>query len=333
MSSKPIRRLSSALAAGSSVAKKPAASVKAAPPGDFVSIQNRAVLFDKLEEIANLANEATGADGIAIALGEDDQFVCRASLGFAPEIGVAVQPGQGICGQCLAESRLVLAQDLTGEVKSALAAPVVLNGKVQGLIAAFSFRGGAFAASHSDLLCCLASDIAQGLDSLDSIHLVTRESLEFVPPLDPDIQPSTRDERLAIIEAVTSSGVPATAPTTNPPQEREIEVSVNGESSTVALAELSAADAGNSEFHFMGYSENSDAVSYDLDEATVSQRPFRNHWDVVIILAAILIAALTFGIWLHHRHNQPYRPYTGQLANPPATLLSLSVFSSPLITD
>jgi hypothetical protein len=289
-------------------------------------------LFDKLEEIANLANEATGADGIAIALGEDDQFLCRASLGFAPEVGVAVRPGQGICGQCLAESRLVLAQDLTGEVKSALAAPVVLNGKVQGLIAAFSFRQGAFAASHSDLLCCLASDIAQGLESLDSIHLVTRESLEFVPPLDLDLQPSSRDERLAIIEAVTSPGLPATAPTTNPPQEAELEASPDTESSKVALAESSAVAAGDSEFHFMSYSEDSDAVSYDLDEATTSQRPFRNHWDVVIILAAILIAALTFGIWLHHRHNEPYRPYTGQLANPPGTSSPLVVLSSPLIT-
>jgi len=333
MSSKPIRHSNSVSLPEPPIAKKPAASVKEVPRGDFVSIHNRAVLFDKLEEIANLASEATGADGIAIALGEDDQFLCRASLGFAPEVGVAVQPGLGICGQCLAESRLVLAQDLTGEVKSALAAPVVLNGKVQGLIAAFSFREGAFAASHSDLLCCLASDIAQGLDSLDSIHLVTRESLEFVSPLDLDIQPSSRDERLAIIEAVTSLGSPGSAPTTNAPEETALEASADSESSRVALADLSVAAAGNSEFHFMGYSENSDTVSYDHDEATTSQRPFRNHWDVVIILAAILIAALTFGIWLRHRHNQPYRPYTGQLANPPATSLSLAVLSSPLITD
>src|SRR5512143_3716242 len=139
MSSRPIRHSGPATLPEPSTAKKPVASVKEAPRGDFVSIHSRAVLLDKLEEIANLANEATGADGVAVALREDDQFLCRASLGFAPEPGVAVQPGEGVCGQCLAESRLVLSQDLPGDVKSALAAPVVVDGKVQGLIAAFSF--------------------------------------------------------------------------------------------------------------------------------------------------------------------------------------------------
>ncbi len=312
MSSRPIRRSSSASLPESPVVKKPVASVKEAPRGDFVSIHSRAVLFDKLEEIANLANEATGADGVAIALREGEEFLCRASLGFAPEPGVAVQPGQGVCGQCLSESRLVLAQDLSGEVKSALAAPVVINGNVQGLIAAFSFRPGAFAASHSDLLCCLASDIAQGLDSLDSIHLVSRESLEFIPPKDLDIQPATRDERLAIIEAVTSPALPSSAPPINAPE-------VNAEQSLAEAAPSMTATA-NSAFHFTGYAEDCETVNCDFEEDTTFRRPFRNHWDVVIILAAILIAALTFGIWLRHRHNQPYQPYTGQLVNPPASL-------------
>src|SRR5512142_1235475 len=124
MSSRLIRRSNSASLPESPGPKKPVASVKEAPVGDFVSIHSPSVFLDKMDEIANLANEATGADGVAIALLEDDQFLCRASLGFAPEVGVEVQSGQGVCGQCLAESRLVLAQDLSGDVKSALAAPV-----------------------------------------------------------------------------------------------------------------------------------------------------------------------------------------------------------------
>ena len=326
MSSTPIRRSSSAPVPESPVAKKPVASVKEAPRGDFVSIHSRGVLLDKLEEIANLANEATGADGVAIALREGDEFLCRASLGFAPEVGVAVQPGQGVCGQCLAESRLVLAQDLPGEVKSALAAPVVMSGNVQGLIAAFSFRSGAFAASHSDLLCCLASDIAQGLDSLDSIHLVTPESLEFSPPKDPEVELISRDERLAIIEAVTSPALPASTAGIEPPETLLVEQSFANPAASVP-------GATNSEFHFLGYAEGSEIPRYDLDEDSTSHRPFRNHWDVVIILAAILIAALTFGIWLRHRHNQPYQPYTGQFTNPPATSLACYVHAPTLIPN
>ncbi|HEU5403610.1 MAG TPA: GAF domain-containing protein [Terriglobales bacterium] len=317
MSSTPIRRSGPAPTPDASAAKKPAASVRDVPRGDFVSIHSRSVLLDKLEEIANLANEATSADGVAIALREGDQYLCRASLGFAPELGVAVRPGEGTCGQCLAESRLVLAQDLPGEVKSALAAPVVVSGKVQGLIAVFSFRAGAFAASHSELLCCLASDIAEGLDSLDSIHLVTRESMEFAPHREPELQPTTRDERLAILEAVTAPSLPNFSP---------ILESSNAGVVEPVLQEPQATTVVDSGFHFMGYTEAT--ADCDFEEETVSRRPFRNHWDVVIILAAILIAALTFGIWLRHRQSQPYRPYTGQLTNPASASLALDVHES-----
>lgn len=320
MSSNPIRRSSSASVAESPVAKKPVASVKEAPRGDFVSIHSRSVLIDKLEEIANLANEATGADGVAIALIEGDQFLCRASLGFAPEVGVAVEPGQGVCGQCLAESRLVLAQDLTGEIKSALAAPVVMNGKVQGLIAAFSFRTGAFAASHSDLLCCLASDIAQGLDSLGSIHLVTTESFELAPAREPELQPRSREERLAIIEAVTS-------PLSGSAVDNSSDMRVTG--STILEPVPSVQSVSNLELHFTGYPDQEEAVDHDWDEGP-THRPFRNHWDIVVILAAILIAVLTFGIWLRHRHNTPY---TGQLTIRPATSLACDAHIPNLIPN
>ena len=311
MSSTPIRRSSSGSHPETSIAKKPATSVKDVPRGDFVSIHSRSVLQDKLEEIANLANEAMSADGVAIALREGDRFLCRASLGFAPEVGVAVQPGQGVCGQCLAESRLVLAQDLSGEVKSALAAPVVVGGKVQGLIAAFSFRTGAFAASHSDLLCCLGSDIAQGLESLESIHLVTRESPEFVPPKEPGHPPMSREERLAVIAAVTAPTLPPLITAVE-----DVADAAVAEGATSEFAPGIQADA-NSELHFTGY-DVPEADIQDWDDSAISSRPFRNHWDIVVILAAILIAALTFGIWLRHRHNQPY---TGRLINSPAATL------------
>jgi GAF domain len=311
MSSRPIRHSGAAALPEPSIAKKPVASVKEAPRGDFVSIHSQAVLLDKLEEIANLANEATGADGIAVALREGDQFLCRASLGFAPEPGVAVHPGEGVCGQCLEESRLVLAQDLPGEVKSALAAPVVVDGKIQGLIAAFSFRAGAFAASHSDLLVCLASDIAQGLDSAESIHLVSRESLDSspaVPTTEVPTSSNSRDQRLAVIEAVTSPVLPSSTPV-------EITPAVS------AIPEPIATEQPSPTFSFLGYEEPAEASIFEFDENANSRRPFRNHWDVVVILAAILIAVLTFGIWLHHRRSEPY---TGQMTRHPDATLSMN---------
>jgi GAF domain-containing protein len=314
MSSIPIRHSGPATLPEPSSAKKPAASVKEVPRGDFVSIHSRAVLLDKLEEIANLANEATGADGVAVALREGDQFLCRASLGFAPEPGVAVYPGEGVCGQCLAESRLVLSQDLPGEVKSALAAPIVVDGKIQGLIATFSFRAGAFAASHSDLLVCLASDIAQGLDSIESIHLVSREATGNTPVVPmPDALPSSREQRLAVIEAVTSPALPSSTPAA------EV-ISAMG-----AIAESVSSEQTPQAVNFLGYNDAAEAAVFESEENAISRRPFRNHWDIVVILAAILIAVLTFGIWLHHRRSEPY---TGQLTDQPGSTLSLNSDSS-----
>ena len=321
MSSRPFRRSNSVPVPEPPAPKKPVASVKEAPVGDFVSIHSPSVFLDKLEEIANLANEATGADGVAIALLEGDQFLCRASLGFAPEMGVAVHPGEGVCGQCLAESRLVLAQDLSGDVKSALAAPVVSAGKVRGLIATFSFRAGAFAASHSELLCCLASDIAQGLEALD-IHLVDRDSPEVARPNDVEAAPpASRDERLAIIGAVAGpvSAAPLPSRTDVPGIGSRDVVAATSDTTPVE----SSANVG---FHFLGFAD--DASPYDSDEDTTLLRPFRSHWDVVIILAAILIAVLTFGIWLRHRLNQPY---TGWLTHQPASVLACDTDPPTLI--
>lgn len=320
MSSRPFRRSNSVPVPELPAPKKPVASVREAPVGDFVSIQSPTVFLDKLEEIANLANEATAADGVAIALLEGDQFLCRASLGFAPELGVEVQPGQGVCGQCLAESRLVLAQDLSGDVKSALAAPVVIAGKVRGLIATFSFRAGAFAASHSELLCCLASDIAQGVAALD-IHLVAREALELPNPNDVDVAPASRDERLAVIEAVTSpvSGAPLPSHSERPDVASRNVVIAASDSTPMGSPE-------NTGFHFLGFAD--DVSAYESDEDTTLLRPFRSHWDIVIILAAILIAVLTFGIWLRHHYSQPY---TGTLAHQSGSVLACNTDTPTLI--
>ncbi|MGE5109506.1 MAG: GAF domain-containing protein [Acidobacteriaceae bacterium] len=301
MSSRAFSKPSRGSSPEPSTVKKPAGSVKEVPCGDFVSIHSRAVLNDKLEEIANLASEATSADGVAIALRDGENFVCRASLGFAPELGVSVEPGQGICGQCLSESRLILAQDLTGEVKSALAAPVVLKGKVEGLIAAFSFRPGAFAASHSELLCCLSSDIAQGLEFPENIHLVRRDENAGIAA-DPDdtFEPSSRDKRLAILDAVTSP------------------VSSTGAAS-LSEEEVAPPPSEFPRFRFLGYGDASSSFGFETPELKNSRRPFRNHWDIVMILAAVLIAALTFGIWLHYHRSQPY---TGKLVTDPGATLA-----------
>ena len=100
----------------------------------------RTLLQRKLEEIVVLTRESTNADGVAVALRENGHFYCRASQGFAPEPGVIVEPGQGVCGRCIIDARVLVCQDLSGDVKSAVAAPVIVGDEIEGLLAAFSFH-------------------------------------------------------------------------------------------------------------------------------------------------------------------------------------------------
>ena len=111
---------------------------------EFNSSLGRALFQQKLEAILQGTLETTGADGVAVSLKHDDVYVCRASVGSAPDIGVTVEPGQGLCGRCVAEAKTIVEQELNGEIKSVVAVPVLKDGVVHGFIAGFSVNAGAF---------------------------------------------------------------------------------------------------------------------------------------------------------------------------------------------
>lgn len=113
-----------------------------------------------LRDLIDQLMQIIPADGMAIALSDGAQFLCRASAGWAPKVGTAIEPGMGLCGECISQRRIVRDQQLEGELGSLIAIPISNGSKVRGCIAAFSFRQLAFRELDIEQLVAIAYHLA-----------------------------------------------------------------------------------------------------------------------------------------------------------------------------
>ncbi len=120
------------------------------------------VLYEVLQLVAERARALTGADGIAIALVQEGEIICRATTGaIAPEIGARLDPRYGLSGICFLSGEMVRCDDAENDprvnlsasrnlhARSILAVPLRGRRSVIGLLEAFS--SDAFAFSESDI--------------------------------------------------------------------------------------------------------------------------------------------------------------------------------------
>ena len=120
------------------------------------------LLFEVLQLVAERALALTGADGIAIALVQEGDIICRAAAGsIAPDVGVKLDPAAGFSGLCLRTGESVRCDDADGDprvnrqasqrlrARSMLAVPLCGRHSVLGLIEAFSAEAYGF--SDGDL--------------------------------------------------------------------------------------------------------------------------------------------------------------------------------------
>ena len=108
-------------------------------------------LDEVLRLVAARAVSITGADGVAIALAEDQAIVCRVSVGrITPDPGVRLDPNSGFSGACLRSGETVRCDDSDADARvnaqacralgtrSMIAVPLSAKLRVVGLIEAFS---------------------------------------------------------------------------------------------------------------------------------------------------------------------------------------------------
>ncbi|MGA8152204.1 MAG: N-acetylmuramoyl-L-alanine amidase [Terriglobales bacterium] len=134
------------------------------------------VLDEVLQLVAERALAITGADGVAIALAEDDSIVCHAAAGeVSPDCGARLDPNAGFSGACLISNRIVRCDDSEVDprvdaltcrrlgARSMVAVPLSARQTVIGLVEAFSAEPYGFSDSDVRSLSLLAELILSAL--------------------------------------------------------------------------------------------------------------------------------------------------------------------------
>jgi N-acetylmuramoyl-L-alanine amidase/putative methionine-R-sulfoxide reductase with GAF domain len=146
------------------------------PPADNTWGYEQFVLDEVLQLVAERAQAITGADGIAIALAEGDEIVCRASVGeMSPDRGMQLDSKAGFSGACFRTGRIVRCDDSEQDprvnveacrrlgTRSMVAVPLLGQQNVVGLLEAFSTQPYGFTDSDVRSLNLLAELILAAL--------------------------------------------------------------------------------------------------------------------------------------------------------------------------
>ena len=80
-----------------------------------------------LQMIVELVQMLTRANGVALALREGDQMVCRATIGCAPDLGVTVRSDSGLSGECMRTGLTVRSDDTSKDPRVDAEACRILN--------------------------------------------------------------------------------------------------------------------------------------------------------------------------------------------------------------
>jgi putative methionine-R-sulfoxide reductase with GAF domain len=126
-----------------------------------------------LQLISHRACSLTGATGAAVAFLTDNNMTWRASAGEpVPPAGVAVNPAQGLSGECIRTGNLVSCEDMGNDrrvdpelsralgIGSLMAAPILCDAQVVGLLEVLSPRPRSFTEHDAAILHHLAETIS-----------------------------------------------------------------------------------------------------------------------------------------------------------------------------
>ena len=151
-------------------------------------------LDEVLQLVADRAYSITGANGVAIALAEDNAVICRASTGeVAPDRGARIDPNSGFSGACLRSGQTVRCDDSETDTRvnaqacralgtrSMVAVPLSAKQRVIGLVEAFSSEAYGFNDADVRSLNLLAELILAAIRPDEEDRLAERSKRIVVP--------------------------------------------------------------------------------------------------------------------------------------------------------
>ena len=150
----------------------------------------RFALDEVLQLVAERALAITGADGVAVALAEGSEIVCRGSAGaIAPDAGARLDPNSGFSGACFRSGQVIRCDDAEHDprvnlqaalllgARSMVAVPLAGQNCVIGLLEAFSYDAFGFNDSDVRSLNLLAELILAALrpEEEDRLAQISRQ--------------------------------------------------------------------------------------------------------------------------------------------------------------
>jgi len=175
-------------------------SFDAAVPSSEFDAGELFVLDEVLQLVAERAVAITGADGLAIALAENDEIVLRASAGTVrPDVGQRIDRDSAFSGACFRSAQIINCDDTETDprvnlqacrrlgARSMVAVPLCGRRRVIGVLEAFSTWPFAFNDSDMQNLSLLAELVVGALrpedeDRFAASAQVAATKLEAAPP-------------------------------------------------------------------------------------------------------------------------------------------------------
>lgn len=260
------------------------------------------VLDEVLQLVAERALTITGSDGVAIALAEGDEIVCRASAGtIAPDSGVRLDPNSGFSGACFRSGQIVRCDNVDIDprvdvqacrrlgARSMVAVPLAAPRSVLGLLEAFSSEAHGFNDSDVRSLKLLAELILAAMRPEEEDRLAEiaqRVAARAAEPLQPVELPNGQSER-AQVHVTSEKSEPIVAPATLP-----------------------------------------EPIFSPAPVFSLAKRENSRPGVVVVFVLVLLAAALGGGLWWKIRHKAPQVAASPQQATPTSRLETQSVPAS-----
>lgn len=250
------------------------------------------VLDEVLQLVAERAIAITGADGLGIALAENNEIVLRASAGtIKPDVGARIQRDSAFSGACFRTAQIIRCDDTESDdrvnlyacrqlgARSMVAVPLCGRRRVIGLLEAFSAEPFGF--NDSDV---------------GSLELLAELILGALKPEDED----RYAESAAVAE--TELSVPAQLALSienAPPEKISAEPVLQVETAVVAVEPAIALPS-------LDLSQEQDRVLDDTPAVEITPQPSESHRPgvVLVLVLVVLCTLLAGGLWWKLKNAQ-----------------------------
>ncbi len=310
------------------------------------------VLDEVLQLVAERAIAITGADGLGIALAENNEIVLRASAGvIKPDVGQRIQRDSAFSGACFRTAQIIRCDDTETDdrvnlyacrqlgARSMVAVPLCGRRRVIGLLEAFSAEPFGFNDSDVASLELLAELILAALKPEDEERFA-----ESAQVAEAELAaPALSMQGVLPLEEASSEGVSSAAEQT-PQVKDEVEAEAPSPQSTAPVLALALAPAISEPALLPSPAtvpriepENATEDAIALESARETEHSATHHPGIVLVLVLVVVCALLAGgLWWKLKNAQlgkvlvqPEQKITKPVAVTKQPLLSAATSSVP----